>query len=85
MLDFFCNFALPNKKINTTMGIFNSNDYKRGYEDGYRDAKAGKEKSYVSSGKSMKYWINGDAAIDTYNQGYDEGYRIGMRDRCRDN
>lgn len=67
------------------MGLFNSNDYDRGYQDGYNDAIAGKEKSYLSSGMSAKFWLNGDSAIETYNQGYDEGYRIGMRDRCRNN
>ena len=65
------------------MGVFNSNDYHRGYENGYRDAMAGKDKSYVSSGLSMKFALYGTAALESYNEGYDEGYRIGMRDRCR--
>lgn len=67
------------------MGIFNSNDYNRGYQDGYRDAISGKDKSYVASGFSLKFALHGDKAIDSYNEGYNEGYRIGMRDRCRSN
>ncbi len=65
------------------MGFLNSNDYKRGYENGYSDAMAGKEKSYISSGFSLKFALHGNAAIESYNNGYDEGYRIGMRERCR--
>lgn len=65
------------------MGLLNSNDYNRGYQNGYRDAVAGKEKSYVSSGLSLKFFLHGNASLDSYNKGYDEGYRIGMRDKCR--
>ncbi|MBO6050673.1 MAG: hypothetical protein J6P65_01680 [Bacteroidales bacterium] len=65
------------------MSIFNSNDYDRCYQDGYRDAMAGKEKSYLSSGFSGKFLLHGNDSLETYNEGYDEGYRIGMRDRCR--
>ena len=65
------------------MGILNSNDYDRGYQDGYKDAVTGKEKSYTASGFSLKFALHGNKAIESYNEGYDEGYRIGMRDRCR--
>lgn len=67
------------------MGVFNSNDYNRGYQNGYRDAMAGKEKSYVASGLSLKFVLHGSASLASYNEGYDEGYRIGMRDKCRQN
>ena len=65
------------------MGLLNSNDYNRGYENGYGDAMAGKEKSYIASGFSLKFALHGSKAIESYNEGYDEGYRMGMRDRCR--
>ena len=65
------------------MSIFNSNDYNRGYQNGHKDAMAGKEKSYVAAGMSWKYAVHGNSAFDSYVKGYDEGYRIGMRDRCR--
>lgn len=65
------------------MGRLNSNDYNRGFQNGYRDAMAGKEKSYVASGFSLKCVFHGTIAIETYNEGYNEGYRIGMRDKCR--
>ena len=65
------------------MGLFNSNDYNRGYQNGYKDAMAGKEKTYVSSGFSLKFALHGTEALESYNEGYDEGYRIGMRDRFR--
>ena len=65
------------------MGFLNSNDYNRGYQNGYKDAMAGKEKSYISSGFSLKFVLHGNASLDSYNKGYDEGYRIGMRDKCR--
>lgn len=61
------------------MGIMNSNDYQRGYRDGYHDAKAGCDKNYSKSGMSAKYWLYGSNALKTYCEGYDEGYRIGMR------
>ena len=65
------------------MGIFNSNDYKRGYDDGYNDALKGKDPDYIKSGASLKFVIHGNKALDTYNEGYKEGYRIGSRDRVR--
>ena len=67
------------------MGFLNSNDYDRGYLNGYRDAMAGKGKSYVSSGFSLKFALHGNTSLKSYNNGYDEGYRIGMRDKCRKN
>ena len=59
------------------MSWFNSNDYQRGHKDGSRDAKNGKDKNYNSSGRSMKFAIYGQKALDTYCKGYDEGYRKG--------
>jgi hypothetical protein len=63
------------------MGIFNSNDYKRGYEDGYTAGFGGKDKDFTRSGISMKFAIYGGKAIDSYNQGYNEGYKKGIEDR----
>ena len=52
------------------MGLLNSNDYNRGYQNGCRDAMEGKEKSYVSSGFSLKYVLHGNTSLDSYNKGY---------------
>lgn len=62
------------------MSILNSNDYDRGFTDGYQAALEGREKNYVASGMSLKFALHGSSAIDTYVEGYDEGYRIGMRE-----
>lgn len=67
------------------MGIFNSNDYKRGYDDDYNDALKGKDPNYIKAGASLKFAIHGNKAFDTYVEGYKEGYRIGCRDRARKN
>lgn len=61
------------------MSWLNSNDYKRGYEDGFNDAKNNKDKNYNRSGMSLKFVIHGPEAIKSYCEGYDEGYRIGCR------
>ena len=63
------------------MDIFNSNDYKRGYDDGYSAGSSGMDKDFSHSGISMKFAIHGGKAIDTYNQGYNDGYRKGIEDR----
>ena len=60
--------------------MINSNDYKRGYQDGYNDALTGVDRDYRRSGASLKFAVFGSSAIDSYNEGYNEGYRIGMRD-----
>lgn len=65
------------------MSIFNSNDYKRGYDDGYKDAMNGKDPNYTRGGASLKYAIHGDKAFDSYVDGYKEGYRVGSRNRNR--
>lgn len=36
------------------MGILNSNDYNRGYKDGYNDDKNGRDKNYARGGMSFK-------------------------------
>ncbi|MBO7440985.1 MAG: hypothetical protein J6U21_15045 [Bacteroidales bacterium] len=62
----------------------NSNNYRKGYEDGYRDAINGKDASIFKAGLQKEYWIgNSKVAWDTYVEGYKEGYRIGSRDRMR--
>lgn len=56
-----------------------SNAYKHGYQKGYADAKAGKGKSYKGMGKGILSF-DFDNYAKQYTQGYDEGYRIGMRE-----
>lgn len=63
------------------MSIFNSNDYKRGYDDGYSAGFDGKDKDFTRSGMSIKFAVYGSKAIDTYNQGYTDGYKKGIEDR----
>lgn len=63
------------------MSLFNSNDYKRGYDDGYSAGFAGKDKDFTRSGMSMKFAVHGGKSIDTYNQGYNDGYKKGIEDR----
>jgi len=63
------------------MSILNSNDYKRGHDDGYKDGFNNIDKRYFKSGLSIKFAIHGSKAIDTYNQGYNVGYEKGCYDR----
>ena len=69
--------------------ILNSNDYKRGFEDGKADAMAGHNKNYsLSGGKfvlgvipipSAKFMFHDDKVIDSYNRGYNDGYETAMK------
>ncbi|MBR3445950.1 MAG: hypothetical protein IKH14_08850 [Prevotella sp.] len=63
------------------MGIFNSNDFDRGYDDGYNAGLNGKEKDYTHMGMSLKFAINGSKALDTYTNGYNKGYEKGIADK----
>ncbi len=63
------------------MSILNSNDYKRGFNDGYQDGFDGRDKRFFKSGLSLKFAIHGSKAINTYNQGYNTGYEKGSYDR----
>lgn len=63
------------------MSIFNSNDYNRGYQDGYNDAMNYKDKSYNKAGMSLKFAFQGKNALNSYCSGYDEGYRKGCEKR----
>ena len=67
------------------MSILNSNDYKRGYDDGYNAGFNGKEKNYVRAGRSLKFAIHGSPAIDSYRDGYNDGYSKGSYDRMSKN
>ncbi len=64
------------------MSIFTGNDYKRGFERGHKDALDGKDKwdfkSSLASGLSWKFAIHGTIALDTFNKGYNEGYKQGL-------
>ena len=59
--------------------ILNSNDYKRGFDDGKAAAMAGKDKNFIRSGLSLKFAIHGSPAIDSYNKGYHDGYETAMK------
>jgi|GEM_PF-943755 len=59
--------------------IFNSNDYRRGFLDGQKDAEAGKDKNFRKMGMSAKFAIYGNKVLDTYIQGYNAGYQEAMR------
>jgi hypothetical protein len=61
------------------MGILNSNDYKRGFADGQKDAEAGKDPNYLRMGMSMKFAIHGTSSLDSYTRGYNDAYREVMR------
>lgn len=63
------------------MGIFNSNDFNRGYNDGYDAGLSGKEKDYTRMGMSLKFAFNGSKALDTYTNGYNKGYEKGISDK----
>lgn len=63
------------------MSIFNSNDYKRGYEEGYAAGLEMKDKSYIRMGMTLKFAIHGQNALETYTKGYNDGYRKGVEDR----
>lgn len=63
------------------MDLLNSNDYKRGFTNGYNDGFNNQDKKYLQSGLSLKFVIHGSVAIDSYNQGYNTGYEKGSYDR----
>ncbi|WP_025843480.1 hypothetical protein [Porphyromonas gingivicanis] len=61
--------------------MWNGNDYKRGWEDGHRDALSSKDKDTLRMGLSVKFFLWGRPALDTYTQGYHEGYAKGISER----
>lgn len=65
------------------MSLWNANDSKRGYDEGYNDARNGKEPDFSNCGASAKYVIHGNFAAETYNSAYKDGYSDGSRDRSR--
>ena len=71
-------------KPNLVNAIFNSDDYKRGSEDGYKDGLAGKDRSFYKMPLSLKVAIHGDAAMDSYASGYRHGYTLGASVRLYD-
>jgi len=60
------------------MAILNTNAYRTGFDAGIAAAESGKEKDYRSVAKSWKTWVWGSPAMDTFIQGYDEGYAKGL-------
>ena len=61
------------------MDVLNSNDYRRGFADGQKDAEANKDPNYIRMGLSLKYVIHGSPALESYARGYNDGYREAMR------
>jgi len=64
------------------MSIFNSNDYARGHADGFAAGQAGKDKDYGRMGLSAKFVLYGPKALNTYTQGYNAGYYLGISVRA---
>lgn len=64
--------------------LFNSNDYKRGKDEGYADGLSGKDMNFIGMGKSMKFVIHGSPALDSYTSGYKAGYSLGSAKRLLD-
>ena len=63
------------------MSLLNSNDYDRGYNDGYAAGFAGQEKNFIRSGMSLKFAVWGPDALNSYTEGYNKGYGDGCYDR----
>ena len=61
--------------------ITNSNDYKRGWEDGHKSALAGEDKNFIWSGLSWKFVFHGSIALDSYSEGYNMGYEAGINEK----
>ncbi|HPA11798.1 MAG TPA: hypothetical protein PK692_08185 [Bacteroidales bacterium] len=61
--------------------LTNSDDYQRGWKDGHSAALAGDDKDYSRMGMSWKFTIHGSKALDTYTQGYNEGYEAGIKEK----
>ncbi|MCR5277523.1 MAG: hypothetical protein K6D54_07655 [Bacteroidales bacterium] len=61
------------------MDILNSNDYRRGFDDGRKDAESGKDPDYSRMGLSLKFAIYGGKSLDTYTKGYKDAYREVLR------
>lgn len=56
------------------MFLFDNDDTARGYKDGASDASRNNSKSYIKSGLSLKYWIHGTHVLNSYIDGYNQGY-----------
>lgn len=63
------------------MNILNGNDHQRGWTDGRNDALASRDKDYRRMGSSIKFALHGNITLETYIQGYDEGYSVGLREK----
>jgi hypothetical protein len=62
-----------------------SKAYSKGYEQGYKDGCAGKSKHVNPKAlwEGLKNALNPFGSVDQFVKGYEEGYRIGSRDRVR--
>lgn len=62
--------------------MWESNDYRRGWEDGHQDGIHGRDKNFLRMGLSLRFWIfGGDNILQTYVEGYNEGYAHGIAER----
>ncbi len=62
------------------MGIFSSDRYQVGYNQGYADAMAGKAMSFLKASHTGR-----ECGFDSYVEGYKKGYRDGCYDRTNKN
>jgi len=60
------------------MSILNADNTKKGYENGLRDATENRAKDYTGLVSSLKSWLLGNKAMDSYVKGYDIGYENGL-------
>lgn len=56
------------------MSIFNSDLSPEGFSKGFDDSAQGKPKSHHGTYRHWKYWVWGNAALDSHNTAYDKGY-----------
>lgn len=61
--------------------MWSGDDYKRGWEDGHRDALEGKDRNTIRMGYSLRFLCLGRPALETYTEGYHQGYAQGMAQR----
>ena len=58
------------------------NCYSEGYDAGYADGKAGKSKDYQNKMPKLKA-LASQNCVNTFIEGYDDGFRKGCEDRNR--
>lgn len=61
--------------------ITNGDDFKRGWEEGRQAALEGKNRDYSRMGLSWKFVFHGSTALDSYTDGYNNGYEVGINEK----